>query len=123
MQCVDIDDLTYSGEGIYELDGIPFTGVAVELGADGVVISETTYKQGQLFGRSREWHPNGRLILEVVYGGVEDRNYLREWYAGGQAKAEEVTQLGKLLLRREWSGDGKLMREFIDPSYKEEKDS
>lgn len=100
----------------------------------GQIRVEAVFRDGKRFGRQRQYHPNGRVAVEMnyvndvedgPYSGWDDRGQLvvagtmkvgkrhglrRTWYANGQLESEGTYQLGeKTGIWRKWSDEGVVM--------------
>jgi antitoxin component YwqK of YwqJK toxin-antitoxin module len=113
MLRIDYEELEPSEDYLLELyQGQPFNGIAFELRQDGTLWTETSFKEGQKCGVSREWSPSGvliceeTLILNVLYG------ISKEWYDNGQPKSEGTYEFGICINKKEWDENGNLINDY-----------
>lgn len=77
------------------------------------VSDEVSFVDGMEEGLSRSWSKTGALVAEHNFFMNCGHGFLREWYENGQLKSERKSELGVTLSYREWSEDGKLIKEEI----------
>ncbi|WP_374420573.1 toxin-antitoxin system YwqK family antitoxin [Chromobacterium sp.] len=116
MLRVDEGELDYSVEQICIYAGVPFSGVAYEEVAGGL-ISEAMYVDGLLDGTVKIWYSSGKPFKEESYR----RNYLHgccvEWFEHGGVKIACSYECGILIKRKEWDVMGGLIGEYgLTPS-------
>jgi antitoxin component YwqK of YwqJK toxin-antitoxin module len=94
----DDDRLTYGGQ--------LFTGVAVEVGSDGVLLAESTYRDGVHDGPGRAFRDDGSVRAEDNYHfGILVES--REWHRNGQLAYEvHNDEFGRMLSEQRWNEDG-----------------
>jgi antitoxin component YwqK of YwqJK toxin-antitoxin module len=122
MKRVDVDDLRYEDNMVWDPDGTFFTGVSVETAADGSVLSEQPYQDGVKHGVYREYDARGKLVAEVPYRRGVGHGVGRWWHEGAERLAvEKAMKYGVLLSRKEWDAVGQLIDEWHiredDPQY------
>jgi antitoxin component YwqK of YwqJK toxin-antitoxin module len=74
------DDLTL-------LDGLPYSGAAFSLYADGSREMEMFYKDGFLDGVCRKWYANGNLKEEWYSNRGRTFGKHKKWYMDGKIKS------------------------------------
>ena len=101
------DDLDYLSEGIFVLNGKPFTGTAIDRDVEGRKESEVLFVDGHEDGVARSWHANGQLRSEIPYRLGVAHGSCRKWYEDGALKSEEKVEFGILMKRvvRDPNGD------------------
>jgi antitoxin component YwqK of YwqJK toxin-antitoxin module len=93
------------------LNGVRFTGIAIDHWPDGAMASEVAFEDGIQHGLMRGWHPNGALSKEIPYVRGCVRGVMREWHKNGQMKREaEVGARGEVVASKEFDEDGRLFR-------------
>jgi antitoxin component YwqK of YwqJK toxin-antitoxin module len=113
---VEGDDLEWEGQ-LQTWKGEPFTGIEVWRFPDGVIDSESTYKDGLKDGLSRTWDEHGQLRsqftcrLGAMYGNC------RKWHANGRLAEDGNYEWGVRLNEKEYNEQGTLINEFVmDPA-------
>jgi antitoxin component YwqK of YwqJK toxin-antitoxin module len=119
---IDESELELSEDGLIVLyDGKPFTGVAFETNASGVLIDEAEYVAGQLSGTARLWSDSGVLISERALTANAAHGVSREWYGSGALKSVSEHELGILLKRTRYAESGEVTEQYVlketDPWY------
>ncbi|MEO3746718.1 hypothetical protein [Plantactinospora sp. B5E13] len=94
----DDDRLTYRGK--------LFTGVAVEVDSEGVLLAESTYRNGVQDGPERTFHEDGSVRTEDTYRfGILVES--REWHRNGRLACElRNDAFGRRLTEQRWAEDG-----------------
>lgn len=115
MARIDIDgpDVDYDESQLLLYRGEPFTGEAVEFGADGKLWTLKTFAEGYAEGPFKQWFADGRLEME----GVNKRNHAvgewREWLPDGRLKrTDSFDGEGNLLARTEWGESGAIVKRY-----------
>jgi antitoxin component YwqK of YwqJK toxin-antitoxin module len=81
------DDCTYSDAQELLYHGLPYTGAVIERGPEGQIVSLQNFRLGVPDGLSRLWDHQGRVKSETDYAfGM--RKAMREWHPNGQLKRE-----------------------------------
>jgi antitoxin component YwqK of YwqJK toxin-antitoxin module len=112
MLRINYDDLESDSDGIYYLDGKPFTGTAYELYPNGQVSSEVEMIEGIANGAVHEWYPSGKPKLEG-YGKIGERySWSHEWFENGNPKHELVCEFHARAKERTWNEQGQLIFEY-----------
>lgn len=84
-QRVLFDDCEYSDAQELMYEGQPFSGVVIEEGLRGQLLTERHFRQGIPDGLSRIWYHDGTLKQESEFAfGM--RRYHREWYPNGRPR-------------------------------------
>jgi hypothetical protein len=86
MVRVDSDEIyvDYVGRDQYWMwQGKRFTGISVETGVDGHIVSETTYVDGIETGPYKTWHWNGKLETEGNSKWNRLHGSIKTWYESG----------------------------------------
>ena len=122
MVRVDFGELEPSEDYlVLNYKGQPFTGIAFELGQHGELLSETSFVNGHKEGIAKEWIPTGAVVREQHYAGGALHGHSREWHETGSLKSDGEYELGICLWEKEWTDDGRLIRDFIlnedDPQF------
>lgn len=113
MLMVEYDELEPSEDYLaLNYKGQPFTGVAIEHGANDTLLTETNYVDGQKSGAAREWLPTGVLIREQHFASGALHGKAREWHDMGQIRSESEYELGVCLWEKRWAEDGRLTQHF-----------
>jgi antitoxin component YwqK of YwqJK toxin-antitoxin module len=104
---VEFDDCEYSDAQELLHAGEPYTGVVVETAAGGRLVSEQSFKRGIPDGLSRVWFDNGQLSKETAFEfGIRQR--LRQWHRNGQLLRDVVYgDRGKVLSDSAWDERGR----------------
>jgi hypothetical protein len=124
MVRVDSDEIyvDYVGRDQYWMwQGKRFTGVSVEVGIDGHIVSETTYVDGVETGPYRTWHWNGQLESEGENRLNRDHGFFKMWYESGKLKYEGLFESGYQIWSKEWDEKGNLVSEYKIEDRPEEK--
>jgi antitoxin component YwqK of YwqJK toxin-antitoxin module len=119
---INADELELTDDGLTRLyEGKPFTGVAFENNAKGVLIDEAAYIDGQLSGTARLWSDSGVLISERSLTSNAAHGVSREWYRSGALKRVSEHELGILLKRTTYAENGEVTEQYLlketDPWY------
>jgi MORN repeat variant len=115
MVRVDSDEIyvDYIGRDQYWMwEGQRFTGVSVEVGGDGHVVSETTYVDGVETGPYKTWHWNGQLESEGENRLNRDHGPFKMWYESGKLRYEGLFESGYQIWSKEWDEEGNLVSEY-----------
>jgi antitoxin component YwqK of YwqJK toxin-antitoxin module len=113
---IDINSLTQSwiaGEMLAMYGGEPFTGEAVGHSTDGVLISQSRYRNGILHGFEKRWYLAGSPRSQADYQFGVIHGFERKWDEGGQLVYETECQYGMVLHRRRWDSQGALIDEYF----------
>ena len=114
MLRIDADELELTDDGLTLLyDGNPFTGVAFESNAKGVLVDEAEYIDGQLWGTARLWSDSGVLISERALACNAAHGVSREWYGSGALKRVSEHELGILLKRITYAENGEVTEQYL----------
>jgi antitoxin component YwqK of YwqJK toxin-antitoxin module len=111
-------ELEYPGDGLYYLDGQPFTGVAFRLARDGFERSQIEYREGLRWGAVHEWYAPGQPKVEASYykGALHGR--AREWHRNGNPAEDGAYEYGITLWEKNWEEDGTLTKDYrLEPSH------
>lgn len=92
--------------------GAPFSGVAVEYDADGVLMTETSFVNGQQNGISRQWSATNRLIREEWLALNALHGQAREWHDNGARKSDGCYELGICIRNQVWDAQGTLLKDY-----------
>lgn len=112
---VDMDTLDYTDQLECVLDGRPFTGVAVEYGRNGVIITESSFRNGFKDGVTRLYYGNGQQESEEWYRYGVSRDTARFWSPEGVLTAErDYGEQGLVIASRVLRPDGTLAD---DPTF------
>jgi antitoxin component YwqK of YwqJK toxin-antitoxin module len=111
MKRVPANKVRFEDDGLYYCDGEPFTGVKFTEFPDGSLRSESEYRDGLRWGKSREWHKNGTLVSEAEFFRDVLHGVAREWSPAGRPESEIVCEYGITLHEREWDDEGNLVKE------------
>ena len=66
-------------------------------------------REFKLSGRCRVWYANGQLLYDKIWENGELHGRCREWYANGQLRYDEMWDIGTLHGRcRGWHANGEL---------------
>ncbi len=104
--------VSFAQDGLYYCDGAPFTGITHTEYPDGTPRSETEYREGLVWGRSRSWHANGALSDESEFFRDVLHGVAREWSPGGVLVSELVCEYGITISERKWDEQGQLLEEY-----------
>lgn len=99
-------------DGLHYCDGQPFTGIAYTEYPDGTPRSESEYREGLVWGRSRSWHKNGAPSDESHFFRDVLHGVAREWSPEGVLVSEVVCEYGITLSERTWDERGNLVEEY-----------
>jgi len=110
---VNWDELENSGDGLLlEWHGVPFTGIAFELGEGERLVCEVAFQGGQQHGLAQEWSPSGAIRCEEHYYLGAKHGCSRCWFDDGPLKTETIYELGVKTRECEWNAQGTLIRQF-----------
>lgn len=113
MQRVDDEEIETIDGVTYRWQGQPFTGIGYELGNEGQVINEMTYKNGKMDGVSRQWNYLGQLFFETHYRKGLTYGLDREWDENGQLRREAFLEYGFPAWEKEWDETGQLVKDHV----------
>ncbi|UQV47774.1 hypothetical protein KIV45_13680 [Janthinobacterium lividum] len=92
--------------------GKPFSGVAFENDSNGILITETSFIDGQKSGISRQWSAASRLILEEWFALNALHGTAREWHDNGARKSDGHYELGICIQEQVWDAQGTLLKDY-----------
>ena len=75
---------TRTGLWHYDVERIPFTGIASENFENGTPRAEAHFLEGQKDGMERFWHPNGKLKEEGQWFNDRANGLMRSWDEEGK---------------------------------------
>lgn len=112
---INYDELVYTNEHLFVLDGIPFTGDAVELFPNGIVRCHFKFLNGSEHGVVEEFFSSGarKSCTPYSHGSVHGR--VIEWYSGGAVRVESDVEFGIQIRSREFDESGCLIKEYVRP--------
>ena len=112
MNRVNISEIDFNDDYSYTYKGEAFTGVVMEHGPAGELISEMSFVDGVKEGPIREWYKSGakRSEKNLHHGALHGVSM--EWFETGKPKKREVAELGILLESDEWDEDGTLVATY-----------
>ena len=77
--------------GLWLLDGEPFTGVVVRYAKDGTTLqTRWEMKEGKMHGLIQEWHPNGVQSAETNFVDGKRHGENRYWYTDGKLQKLQI---------------------------------
>jgi antitoxin component YwqK of YwqJK toxin-antitoxin module len=121
MKRVRQKELDYESDGLYYLDGKPFTGTLEYLAKGGWVQAEEEYRDGLLSGWKREWHRPGALEKEAQCAWGACHGSYREWDEDGRLVVEGTYEYGIRVSGKRWDEDGRVVEDFrlreTDPDF------
>lgn len=112
MNRVPAEQLEYPGDGLYYLNGSPFTGIAYRLNSNGTLRSELEYRQGLRWGMSKEWYGPEQPKVEAPYFKGVLHGRAREWHRNGQVAEDGEYEYGIAHWKQEWDENGTLTDEY-----------
>ncbi|MEU7769467.1 hypothetical protein AB0B25_30900 [Nocardia sp. NPDC049190] len=101
-----LDDAEYNDDDRLTYGGQLFTGVAVEVDEDGVILGETSFRDGVQDGPERGFRDDGSLSIENIYlfGIIREG---RRWHGNGRLAYEmHADQSGRMESEQYWDPDG-----------------
>lgn len=104
--------ISFAEDGLSYYDGEPFTGVAYAEWPDGTLESESEYREGLPWGKSKSWHKDGNLFAECEMFQDALHGFAREWSANGQLISEIKAEYGIVLRERRWNEQGELLEDY-----------
>ncbi|WP_136707797.1 hypothetical protein [Agromyces sp. H66] len=111
-------ELDYDSDLVCTLDGVPFTGTAVEESVLGK--SEITFKDGLQEGPARDWYPSGVLKGESQFIQGALHGTVREFRPDGALAETSQYEYGIRVLRHTFGTDGSVVEmEELDVSSDE----
>lgn len=113
MQRVEDSEIETRDSLTYRWQGQPFTGIGYELGEQGQVIREVSYKDGRLDGVSRQWNYLGQLFFETHYRKGTTYGLDREWDENGQLRRETFAEYGLRAWEKQWDETGQLIKDHV----------
>ena len=105
--------------------GQPFTGIAVEVDADGRRIAEAEvdadgrriaeaeFDDGVLHGRKTTWYPSGQIESDGRYRNNVTHGERREWSETGHLRKWVSAEDGIPVESKEWDEAGALTKHFV----------
>jgi antitoxin component YwqK of YwqJK toxin-antitoxin module len=90
------------------LNGVPFTGIAFWLDANGLTICESQFREGLRWGLTWERCSNGAMYVARSYLEGLAHGIHREWYESGWLKEEVRFEYGVRLEWQSWAPTGQL---------------
>jgi antitoxin component YwqK of YwqJK toxin-antitoxin module len=106
-------ELEYSDvDGLYYLGGQPFTGMSFTLSKAGWEKSTREYRDGLLWGGTREWYSPGVPMVESNFlkGALHGR--AREWHKNGILAEDGEYEFGIAKWKKRWDQAGKLTEDY-----------
>jgi antitoxin component YwqK of YwqJK toxin-antitoxin module len=103
QQEVDPDTLDCVN-GVFFLNGQPFTGMGLQRYSDGSKRDEVPFLDGREHGVARSWYRDGRLAGETTYVRGVKHGPRREWFENGLLRSEELFEFD-LVMRKEVRND------------------
>ncbi len=103
---VPLDEAEFDDDDRLVYGGQLFTGVAVEADEDGVLLGETSYRDGVQDGPERNFRDDGSVSLENVYrfGIIRES---RRWHANGRLAYEmHADEFGRMETAQHWDAAG-----------------
>ncbi|MGK0184506.1 MAG: hydroxypyruvate isomerase [Verrucomicrobiales bacterium] len=83
-------------EGVWSLDGAPFTGAAIKHSEDGkILLRRWEMKNGLLHGLVEEWWDNGKKMTETHFDNGKRHGENRYWYMSGDPQKLQIYEHGK----------------------------
>jgi len=73
---------------LFKLKGMHLDGTAVKWRTDGSLEAIESYDEGVATGRSRQWYPNGQLMVDMTRLGGRNEGACTAWYANGILKEQ-----------------------------------
>ena len=111
MQRALAGQLDYAGDGLYYLNGEPFCGICYTMkGARGR--SETVFRDGLIWGTTKEWYGSGQLMREASYFKGVFHGKVQEWHKSGQLAEQGEYEYGIALWEKRWDENGQLVEDF-----------
>ncbi|QGJ71745.1 Hypothetical protein PBC10988_34530 [Planctomycetales bacterium 10988] len=111
MKKVLSEDLDYPGDdGLYYLDGKPFTGIEVHPDFEPTN-SETEYRNGLVWGDRKEWWPSGQLAAREEWKWGCLHGETQRWHENGNPLEESEYELGICKRHKKWDESGRLVEE------------
>ena len=110
-----LEDITYNNSIAYDKKlNHPVTGLVREYSDTGVLLSETSYKDGKKDGVARAYFESGPLLMERHFkNGVISGN-VKVYYASGSLAKEQTFENGKMNgLETRYYRSGKVQRETL----------
>ena len=109
---IPYDDLEYTPEGLFLLNGKPFSGTTVDRDPEGRKLSEVPFRDGREHGIARSWHRNGQLAGETPYVDGIMHGIRRELFDDGSLKSEEVIEFGTLMRKEVHARCGEITERY-----------
>lgn len=109
---VSYDDLEYTEDGLFLLNGMPFTGTAADFNGKNVKIGEVSFLDGREHGVARSWYDNGGPASETPYVHGVMHGTKREWFESGSLRKESAVEFGVLMKEKEFDHRGEATQEF-----------
>jgi antitoxin component YwqK of YwqJK toxin-antitoxin module len=73
---------------LFKLKGMNLHGTAVKWRTDGSLEAIETYSEGIATGRSRQWYPNGQLMLDINVFAGRNEGPCTAWYSNGNLREQ-----------------------------------
>lgn len=104
-------------DGLYYHNDTPFSGLGCCYNALGGCYRTTTYREGQQWGRAREWAA-GRLVEERYYVENSLHGLQRSWARNGQLLHLFLKKRGEIAHRCDirWNEQGQLLEQYGEPA-------
>ncbi len=100
------------GAWYYTLNGIAYTGCAIQEYPIGNKIAEHNLLEGYQEGIQRIWYPNGQLKTEFIMKINIHHGVSKEYYENGVLYYETECDMGKRIWSKMYNEKGELIEEF-----------
>ena len=110
-----IDAVTYNNSIAYDKKlNIPITGTVTEYSDGGILLSETSYKEGKKDGVARAYFDSGALLMERHFKNGAIAGTVKVYYESGGLAKEQTFKDGKMNgLETRYYKSGKVQRETV----------
>jgi len=110
-----IEDVSYNNSIAYDKKlNTPINGVVTEYSDSGILLSETSYKEGKKDGVAKGYFDSGALLIERHFkeGGIV--GVVKVYYESGGLAKEQTFKDGKMNgLETKYYKSGKMQRETV----------
>jgi antitoxin component YwqK of YwqJK toxin-antitoxin module len=105
-------EIDYAEDLSYTLDGVPFTGIAYEVDAQGNR-SEVAYRDGVQEGESCDWYLSGVLKGRSHFRENTLHGACQEFDEQGNLTLDAFYEYGIVVRSRRYSSDGAVLEDFV----------
>jgi hypothetical protein len=98
--------------GLFLLKDQPFTGVSYSRYPNGKRETETEWRDGLNWGRTRHWYVDGLLLGDAQMERGVCHGPFKEWHPNGAIAEEGECEYGIVIWQKKWGVDGNLVDDY-----------